>query len=109
VSVGDGITYALLAVGVGLEVVATVGVTLMPRVYDRLHYLAPATFGAVLIAAALWVAEGSSYIAVKGTLLAAFLLIASPTLTHVTARAARISELGDWRPRDDELAEPTRR
>ncbi|HMC06929.1 MAG TPA: monovalent cation/H(+) antiporter subunit G [Solirubrobacterales bacterium] len=107
--VAEAITYALLVVGVGLEVVATLGVMVMTRVYDRLHYLGPASLGAVLIAAALWVAEGSSFISLKATLLAAFLLIASPTLTHVTARATRISELGDWRPTTDERAEPRQR
>ena len=108
-TVGDAATGALLVAGVGLEVIATLGVLVMPRVYERLHYLGPASLGAVLIAAAVWVAEGSSFISIKATLLAAFLLVASPTLAHVTARAARISELGDWRPRRAEVEEAERR
>jgi monovalent cation/proton antiporter MnhG/PhaG subunit len=108
VSVADAATYALLIAGVALEVVASLGVLAMRNVFDRLHYLGPASLGGILIAAAVWAAEGPSFISVKATLLAAFLLIASPTLVHVSARAARISELGDWRPREDEEAEASR-
>jgi len=31
-----------------------------------------------------------------------FLLVFQPVLTHATARAARMRELGDWRPSDKE-------
>jgi multisubunit Na+/H+ antiporter MnhG subunit len=100
--VRDAVVYALLAMGVGLELVACVGIAAMRNAYDRLHYVAPSTLGAVLIAAAVWVRDGPSFIGVKAALLAAFLLVASPALAHGTARAARISELGDWRRRGDE-------
>jgi multisubunit Na+/H+ antiporter MnhG subunit len=109
VSVGNAATYALLGAGVALEVIASLGVLAMRNVFDRLHYLGPASLGAIFIAAAVWVAEGPSFISLKATLLAVFLLIASPTLVHVSARAARISELGSWQPRDGEEAEARRR
>jgi multisubunit Na+/H+ antiporter MnhG subunit len=102
VSLADAITYALLVIGVGLEVIASLGVAAMRNVFDRLHYLGPASLGAILISAAVWVAEGPSFISIKATLLAAFLLVASPGLVHVSARAARISAFGDWRPRGEE-------
>ena len=104
-SVTDAIVYALLGAAVAVELIACLGVTAMRGTYDRIHYLAPASLGAVLIAAAIWVREGPSMIALKATLIAAFLLVASPALAHVTARAARIHELGDWRPQPGEARE----
>lgn len=101
-SVQDVAVYALLAAGVACELIACLGVLVMRTTYDRLHYLGPATLGGVLIAGAVWAREGPSGIALKATLLAAFLLVASPALAHATARASRISELGDWGPRRTE-------
>jgi monovalent cation/proton antiporter MnhG/PhaG subunit len=105
-SVSTAISYVLLAGGVAVVLFAAIGVLSMDNVYDRLHYLAPSSLGAVLIAAAIWVREGPSIIALQATLLAAFLLLTSPALVHGTARAARISEHGDWRTRRGEAVEP---
>jgi multisubunit Na+/H+ antiporter MnhG subunit len=102
---GDAIVYGLLGLGVAVELVACLGVVAMRDVYDRIHFLAPAALGATLIAAAVWVREGPSMISLKATLLAAFLLLGSSALAHGTARAARISELGDWRPQEREALE----
>jgi len=96
-SARDAFVYALLGVGTGAEVLACLGVVAMRDAFDRLHYVAPSTLGAILIAAAVWVRSGPSFISVKAALLAAFLLIASPALAHGTARASRISAKGDWR------------
>ena len=101
-SVQDAAVYLLLAAGVSCEILACAGVVAMRNVYDRLHYVGPAALGAVLIAGAIWAREGPSGIALKATLVAAFVLIASPALAHATARASRIGELGDWRPRRGE-------
>jgi monovalent cation/proton antiporter MnhG/PhaG subunit len=101
----DVVVYLLLGLGVACELLACAGVVAMRSVYDRLHYVGPATLGAVLIAGAVWAREGPSGIALKATLVAAFLLVASPALAHATARAARIRDLGDWRPRRDERIE----
>jgi monovalent cation/proton antiporter MnhG/PhaG subunit len=100
--VRDGAVYTLLALGVGAELLAAAGVLAMRGAYDKLHYVAPSTLGAVLIAAAVWVRDGPSFIGLKAILLAAFLVVASPTLAHATARAARISERGDWRPQRED-------
>jgi multisubunit Na+/H+ antiporter MnhG subunit len=107
-SVEDALVYVLLGVGVGVELIACLGIALMAGVYDRLHYVAPSTAGAILIVAAIWVREGPSTIALEGTLAAAFILFASPALVHGTARAARISEHGDWRPQRTEGIEVER-
>ena len=81
--------------GVAIEIVAVVGVTAMRDVYDRLHYVGLAGFGALLVGASVLVREGFSLIGNKALLLAVFVLLTAPVLSHVTARAARIRELGD--------------
>jgi monovalent cation/proton antiporter MnhG/PhaG subunit len=96
------IAYVLLGCGVSLELVAAVGLAAMRDVYDRLHYVGPATLGAVFVAAAVWVYRGPSQIALEGTVVAIIVLVVSPALAHGTARAARISEHGDWRPQPEE-------
>jgi monovalent cation/proton antiporter MnhG/PhaG subunit len=95
----------LLALGVGVELIACLGVVAMRDVYDRLHFLAPSALGGILIAAAVLVREGPSMIGLKGLLLAAFLLATSPILAHVTSRAARINQNGDWMPQRGERIE----
>jgi len=101
-SVQDAVVYLLLGAGVACEVLACLGVVAMRNVYDRLHFVGPASLGALLIAGAIWVRQGPSGIALKATVVAAFLLVASPALAHATARAARISEHGDWGPQRGE-------
>jgi len=101
-SVREAVGYGLLGLGVAAEVVAVLGLVAMRDVYDRLHYVGPATLGALLVAAALWVYQGPSQIAVEGSLVALIVLVVSPAMAHGTARAARISEREDWRPQPDE-------
>ena len=98
----DVAVYVLLGAGVGCEAIACLGVLAMRDTYDRLHYAGPAALGALLIAAAVWAREGPSGIALKATLVAVFVVVASPALAHGTARAARISQTGDWRPQRGE-------
>jgi len=101
-TIRDALVYALLGVGIGIELISCLGVLVMRGIYDRLHYVGPSTLGALLIATAIWAREGPSTISLKGTLLAAFLVVASPAVAHVTARAARLHEHGDWRPQRSE-------
>ena len=107
-SVRDAVVYALLATGVGLELLAVAGVAAMADVYDRLHFLAPSALGGIPIAAAVLVARGPSLIGLKAIVLVAILLVSSPILVHATARVARIAEQGDWRagPEEDIEVEP---
>jgi len=102
VSARDVIAYVLLASGVALEVLAALGLVVMRSVYDRLHFVGPATLGALLVAAAVWVYRGPSLIALEAGLVALIVLVISPALAHGTARAARIAEHGDWRPQRNE-------
>jgi multicomponent Na+:H+ antiporter subunit G len=95
----SGLTHvaivALLVCGVGLEIFCAVGVLAMRSAYARLHYTAPAGLGALLLAIAVLLREGFSLIGDKALLIAVFVLVSSPVLSHVTARAAHIREYGD--------------
>ena len=82
----------LLVAGVAIEVFCSLGVLAMRGAYARLHFAAPAGLGALLVAIAVLLREGFSLIGDKGLLLAAFVLVSSPVLAHVTARAAHIRE-----------------
>lgn len=104
-SAGDGIAAILLILGVGVELLCSLGVLVMRGAYDRLHYTGPASFGAVLISAAIVVHEGFSMIGVKSILIAAFLLLSSPVLVHVTARVARLRERGNLEASAEEVEE----
>jgi multicomponent Na+:H+ antiporter subunit G len=93
--VSSVVVAALLIAGVAIELLCCIGVLVMRGAYARLHYTAPAGVGALLIALAVVVREGFSLIGNKALLLAVFVLLTAPVLSHVTARAARIRELGD--------------
>jgi multicomponent Na+:H+ antiporter subunit G len=93
--VSSVVVAALLVVGVAIELLCCIGVLVMRGPYARLHYTAPAGVGALLIAIAVVVRQGFSLIGNKALLLAVFILLTAPVLSHVTARAARIRELGD--------------
>lgn len=87
----------LLCLGVACELLGCLGVLFLRGTLDRLHYTGPCVLGAVLIAAAIGVRDGLSLIFDKALLTAAFLLVTGPLLSHVTGRAARVAEHGDWR------------
>jgi len=105
-TVGDILVAVLLILGVGIELVCCLGVLVMRGVYDRLHYTGPASFGAVLIAAAVVIREGLlSQIGAKAVLIAVVLLVISPVLMHATARAARLRERGELQAQPNEVEE----
>lgn len=97
----NGLTHivivVLLVMGVAVEIFCSVGVLVMRSAYARLHYAAPAGLGALLLAIAILLREGFSLIGDKALLIAVFVLVSSPVLAHVTARAARIRGHGDVR------------
>jgi multicomponent Na+:H+ antiporter subunit G len=91
----DAVVTGLLFAGVALAVLAALGVVLMRDAFERLHYLAPVSLAAACIAAAVVVRESFSLIGNKAILLAVFILVSSPVLTHVTARVLRRLGRGD--------------
>lgn len=95
----------LLAVGVGVVALSSIGVLVVRDAYDRLHYTGPAnTVGAFAIALAVIVEEGLSAVSAKVALIAAVVLLTNPLLVHATARAGRVREHGRWmvRPGEEE-------
>jgi multicomponent Na+:H+ antiporter subunit G len=80
-------TALLLGAGVGLQVLSCLGVVLMRDALERLHYTATAGLAGCCLAAAVVVEEGPSLIGIKAVLLAAFLLVSTPVLSHATGRA----------------------
>ncbi len=88
-----GLEAALLFAGIAVELLCCAGVFRMRVVYDRLHYLAPASFlGPLLIALALVIKFQSLLMALKAITILAVLAITGPVVTRVLARAARVRD-----------------
>jgi multisubunit Na+/H+ antiporter MnhG subunit len=105
VSVEDAAVYALVAAALATAAICCAGLLLTRNAFDRLHFVAPASLAAILLAVAILVREGPTLIALMGGVLVAVVLVGSPLATHATARAARIGVRGDWRPGRDEPVE----
>ncbi len=102
----DVIVAVFLVLGVGIELLSCLGVLLMRDVFDRLHYVGPASvLGPLAIMIAVLVEESFSTAGIMAILIALSLMITGPVLTHATARAARVRRLGQWQPKSDEHIE----
>jgi monovalent cation/proton antiporter MnhG/PhaG subunit len=99
------IATILLIAGVGLELLAVLGLAAMRDVYDRLHYVGLAGFGALLVGISILVRESWSLIGDKALATGLLLVLLSPVLVHATARSFRTRELGDWREKIDQHRE----
>jgi multicomponent Na+:H+ antiporter subunit G len=91
------VVTVVLVAGVGIEVLAVLGLVVMRDVYDRLHYVGLIGFGALLVGISILIREGFSLIGNKAALTGALLAVLSPVLVHATARSLRVREQGDWR------------
>lgn len=81
---------ALLALGVGAEVLCALGVLTAKTVFDRLHFFSATTsVGAPAIAVAVVIAHPTSSDALTALLVGVALVASGPLLTHAIARAAR--------------------
>jgi multisubunit Na+/H+ antiporter MnhG subunit len=97
----------VLLIGGGLlELIAVLGTCVMRDVYDRFHYVGMAGFGALLISVAILVRESFSLIGDKALLVGVVLVLVGPILVQTTVRSLLIRELGDWREKARERAEP---
>jgi monovalent cation/proton antiporter MnhG/PhaG subunit len=97
VSASHVIATVLLVAGVALEMFAVLGLVVMRDIYDRLHYVGLAGYGALLISIAILVRESFSLIGDKALATGVVLLLIGPVLVHTTARSFRTREAGDWR------------
>ncbi|MFL5945698.1 MAG: cation:proton antiporter [Gaiellaceae bacterium] len=91
----DLIVDALLAAGVGAELICCIGVVVMRNAFDRLHYAGAATtIGPILVGAAVLVRESVSAGGLQTVATVAVLFLLSPVVQIATARAARRIEYG---------------
>lgn len=89
--------YGLLGICLFVCVICCVALAVLRNFYVRLHYLAPVTTVAfVPLLIAVGIREGAGQAAIKATLVFAALLLINAGLTHATARAARVRQLGHW-------------
>jgi multisubunit Na+/H+ antiporter MnhG subunit len=100
------VAVILLAAGGTLELLAVLGLCVMRSVYDRLHYVGLAGFGALLIAVSIVVRESFSLIGDKALLVGVVLVITGPIMVQSTARSLLIRERGDYRAGIEEVREP---
>jgi multicomponent Na+:H+ antiporter subunit G len=104
VTVRHTVAVAILAIGIGLELIACLGIIVMRDALDRLHCGGVASFGATLVGVAIVVQESFSLIGNKALATGLVLLLTTPVLSHATARMIRVRERGSWEPRPDEEA-----
>lgn len=83
------LTTASLATGVFFVLAGTLGVLRLPDFYTRLHAAGMTdTLGAELIIVGLVIQSGFSQMTLKLMIVGFFLLVTSPTATHVVAHSA---------------------
>jgi multisubunit Na+/H+ antiporter MnhG subunit len=92
----DYVLYVLVALGVGTELVACLGLAVMRSAIDRLHYAAAGcTLGPAFVAAAVCVREGvESAQGLAAILIAVVLALAGSTLGAATSRVIRLDTHG---------------
>ncbi len=87
----DILSFVLLSLSVVVVVASSVGLLVMPDVYQKLHFVGPATVVApVLVGLAVLAHEGFTAATTETWLVVLFLVSTGPCLAHATARAARI-------------------
>jgi multisubunit Na+/H+ antiporter MnhG subunit len=92
----DYFDYVLVALGVGVEVIACLGLLAMRTAIDRLHFASAGTaLGPALIAAAVCIREGIvSSQALSAILIAVVFAFAGSALGIALARVVRIGTVG---------------
>jgi monovalent cation/proton antiporter MnhG/PhaG subunit len=95
--------YLLLGACVVVCAICCLALAILRDFYVRLHYLAPvATVAFLALLIAVIIREGAGQSALKTILVFAALLLINAVLTHATARAARVRQLGHWTASPDE-------
>lgn len=93
----------LLVTGAGAALLSSLGILVVRDFYERLHYMGPTgSVGAVAVVASLLLKDSFSSSSIKVIFVGVLLVISNSVLTHATARAGRIHQLGDWKPQKGE-------
>lgn len=97
----DATTIVLLGVGAFFFLIGTIGLLRFPDFYSRTHAATKCdTLGAGSILLALAVHNGIDFDSAKILMIAALVLLSSPTAGHALARAAHRTGLEPWRLSD---------
>jgi monovalent cation/proton antiporter MnhG/PhaG subunit len=97
------ITGSLLGMAVALTILCCLGLMLMRDAYQRVHYSAPVvTISMLLVAIAVFIEESDSQARIKVTLIFVMMLVMNSILSHATARAIRIRQVGQLDPKGEE-------
>jgi multicomponent Na+:H+ antiporter subunit G len=92
----DVVSAVLLLTGVGLAVLAGLGLVRFPDVFSRMHAATkPATLGLLLVMLGAALRQDSGSNATKLLLVAAFQFLTAPVAAHMIGRAAYRSGTGD--------------
>jgi len=99
----------LLLVSLVITLFSCIALAAVRDFFNRLHYLAPVTTVSItLLVIAVTVKYGWGQATIKTLLVWFVLLLINSVLTHATARAARVRELGHWTPDPKEQISGTR-
>jgi multisubunit Na+/H+ antiporter MnhG subunit len=99
------VATVLLIAGGALELLAVLGLCATRDLFDRLHYVGLASYGALLIGIAIVFRESFSLIGDKALLVGVVLVVGGPIVVHTTMRSMLIRERGDWRAGIEDAAE----
>ena len=109
----DIVAGILLGLGLLLTLIGALGVIRLPDFYTRLHAAGVTdTGGALLILFGLAVLSGWSFASLKLLLIAVFLLLTTPVITHLLAQSAhaggREPLLGGARGKANSISDDTK-
>ena len=97
------ITGSLLGVAVALAIICSIGLLVMRDPYQRLHFSAPVvTLSMLLIVIAVFIEEPDAQARIKVVLIVLFMTVTNSILSHTTARAIRIRQIGGLAPLEQE-------
>jgi monovalent cation/proton antiporter MnhG/PhaG subunit len=97
------ITGSLLGIAVALAIVCSIGLLAMRDPYQRIHFTSPiVTLTMLLIGVAVFIEEPDSQARIKVVFIYLLMLVMNSVLSHATARAIRIRQLGRWPVTPDE-------
>jgi multicomponent Na+:H+ antiporter subunit G len=96
----------LVWVAVATCLICCLGLVVMEDVFERLHYMSTvSTISTVALLIAVVIEQGWGQAAIKMSLIVVVLLLMNAVLSHATARAARVRQLGHWQPTQGEKIE----
>lgn len=102
--IAHGVVAILLGLAVVIALLCSLGLLVMRDPWQKLHFSAPiVTLSMASIIVAVWVDEPDWQGRIKVLLIGAVLFAMNSVLTHATARAIRIREMGHWKIEPAEL------